>query len=257
MGQNTYASTISKEELEQLETLQFGGEIIVVNSCDEVYHSAIEYLSNQKVLGFDTETKPCFKAKAPRHNVAILQLSGGDKAFIFRLTSLGIPSELASILSSPDILKIGAAVKEDIKGLNHYARFEGNGFVDLQSPAGLINSVIVYNYDGYVYASDESRMLAEFNDYTFRLGHVNDSFQSIVYGEKARKIAQIWSNETLAGCSDCAYKVFCGADPVRNYSTQGDMYGHRPTSLLCRKNKSIIEFILSLIVEQGDEVYLC
>lgn len=133
MGQITYASTISKEELEQLETLQFGGEIIVVNSCDEVYHSAIEYLSNQKVLGFDTETKPCFKAKAPRHNVAILQLSGGDKAFIFRLTSLGIPSELASILSSPDILKIGAAVKEDIKGLNHYARFEGNGFVDLQS----------------------------------------------------------------------------------------------------------------------------
>lgn len=128
------------------------------------------------------------------------------------------------------------------------------GFVDLQSPAGLINSVIVYNYDGYVYASDESRMLAEFNDYTFRLGHVNDSFQNIVYGEKAREIAQIWSNEALAGCSDCAYKVFCGADPVRNYSTQSDMYGHRPTSLLCRKNKSIIEFILSLIVERGDEV---
>lgn len=48
------------------------------------------------------------------------------------------------------------------------------GFVDLQSPAGIINSVVVYNYDGYVYASDESRMLAEYHDYTFRLGYVTD-----------------------------------------------------------------------------------
>ena len=128
------------------------------------------------------------------------------------------------------------------------------GFVDLQSPAGIINSVIVYNYDGYVYASDESRMLAEFNDFTFQLGHVNDSYNKLVYGSKAKSLAKVWSNETLAGCSDCAFKVFCGADPVRNYSTQGDVYGHRPTSLLCKKYKSIIEFIISLIIEKGDLV---
>ena len=128
------------------------------------------------------------------------------------------------------------------------------GFVDLQSPAGIINSVIVYNYDGYVYASDESRMLAEFNDFTFQLGHVNDSYNELVYGSKAKSLAKVWCNETLAGCSDCAFKVFCGADPVRNYSTQGDVYGHRPTSLLCKKYKSIIEFIFSLIIEKGDLV---
>lgn len=128
------------------------------------------------------------------------------------------------------------------------------GFVDLQSPAGIINSVIVYNYDGYVYASDESRMLAEFKDYTFQLGHVNDPFEKLVYGSKATSFARVWCNETLAGCSDCAFKVFCGADPVRNYSTQGDIYGHRPTSLLCKKNKAIIEFIFSLIIEKGEQV---
>jgi His-Xaa-Ser system radical SAM maturase HxsB len=32
------------------------------------------------------------------------------------------------------------------------------GFVDLQSPAGLITGVIVFNYDGIVYATDESMM---------------------------------------------------------------------------------------------------
>lgn len=128
------------------------------------------------------------------------------------------------------------------------------GFVDLQSPAGVINSVLVYNYDGGVYASDESRMLAEFKDYTFRLGSVDDNYEDIVFGKKAKEIANVWSNEALAGCSDCALKAYCGADPVRNYSTQGDMYGTRFASLLCRKNKAIIEYIISLIVERQEEV---
>ena len=129
-----------------------------------------------------------------------------------------------------------------------------SGFVDLQSPAGIVNSVIVYNYDGYVYASDESRMLTEMGDNTFRLGSVDDDYESIVYGRKVREFAKVWANETLAGCSDCALKVFCGADPVRNYSTQGDMYGYRPTSLLCKKNKAIIEYIIELMITRGDEV---
>lgn len=128
------------------------------------------------------------------------------------------------------------------------------GFVDLQSPAGVINSVLIYNYDGGVYCSDESRMLAEFKDYTFKLGSVNDRYEDLVFGKKAKEIANIWANEALAGCSDCALKQYCGADPVRNYSTQGDMYGNRTTSLLCRKNKAIIEYLISLIIERHDEV---
>ena len=128
------------------------------------------------------------------------------------------------------------------------------GFVDLQSPAGIINSVLVYNYDGNVYASDESRMLAEYKDYTFRLGSVYDNYQDIVYGDKVREIAEIWCNECLAGCADCGIRAFCGADPVRNYSTQKDMYGYRPHSLLCKKNKAIIKYLISLIIERENEV---
>lgn len=128
------------------------------------------------------------------------------------------------------------------------------GFVDLQSPAGTVNSVLIYNYDGYVYASDESRMLAENGDYTFRLGKMTDKYEEIVYSEKVRRIGKIWANEALAGCSDCPLKAYCGADPVRNHSTQGDMYGFRPSSYVCKKNKAIIEYIISLIIERKDEV---
>lgn len=128
------------------------------------------------------------------------------------------------------------------------------GFVDLQSPAGTVNSVLIYNYDGYVYASDESRMLAENGDFTFCLGKISDEYEDIVYGEKVRKIGKIWANEALAGCSDCPVKAFCGADPVRHHSTQGDMYGFRPSSFVCKKNKAIIEHLISLIIERKDEV---
>jgi radical SAM protein with 4Fe4S-binding SPASM domain len=128
------------------------------------------------------------------------------------------------------------------------------GFVDLQSPAGTVNSVLIYNYDGYVYASDESRMLAENGDYAFRLGKISDKYEDIVYGEKVRKMGKIWANEALAGCSDCPIKTYCGADPVRNHSTQGDMYGFRPSSFVCKKNKAIIEYLISLMIEREDEV---
>jgi len=128
------------------------------------------------------------------------------------------------------------------------------GFVDLQSPAGTVNSVLIYNYDGYVYASDESRMLAENGDHTFRLGRISDKYEEIVYGEKVRKIGKVWANEALAGCSDCPVKAYCGADPVRHHSTQGDMYGFRPSSFVCKKNKAIIEHLISLIIEREDEV---
>lgn len=128
------------------------------------------------------------------------------------------------------------------------------GFVDLQSPAGIVNNVIVYNYDGYVYASDESRMLAEYGDYTFRLGHVSDKYEDIFYGKKVQELAQLWATEIIAGCSDCAFQSYCGADPVRNHSTQNDIYGFRPTSAFCKKHETIITHIFTLLIEREHEV---
>jgi radical SAM protein with 4Fe4S-binding SPASM domain len=126
------------------------------------------------------------------------------------------------------------------------------GFVDLQSPTGSGFGVVVYNYDGDVYASDESRMLAEMGQHVFRLGNVaEDSYADIFFGSTMQMLASAACNEALAGCSDCAYQAYCGADPVRNYRTQGDVYGVRPGSSFCRKNKRIIQHVMQL-VERAD-----
>jgi His-Xaa-Ser system radical SAM maturase HxsB len=121
------------------------------------------------------------------------------------------------------------------------------GYVDLQSPAGAGIGVAVYNYDGDVYASDESRMLAEANDKTFRLGNVHEnSYEQIFGGQILRSIVASSCTESLPGCSDCAFEPFCGADPVFNYATQGDMIGHRPTNDFHKKNFFIIKHLITL-----------
>ena len=126
------------------------------------------------------------------------------------------------------------------------------GYVDLQSPAGLISGAVVYNYDGGVYASDEARMLAEMGDDTFRLGSVRDSYADLFGGAVAQSVARHWSNEALAGCSDCGFQSFCGADPVFHHATQGDMEGYRPTSAFCARNMGVIRHLL-LLLEAGGE----
>jgi His-Xaa-Ser system radical SAM maturase HxsB len=131
----------------------------------------------------------------------------------------------------------------------------GTGYVDLQTPAGAGISVLVYNYDGDVYATDESRMLAEMGDHTFRLGNVRThTHKDIFTGEAFLNLASVACNQSLPGCSDCAFQLYCGADPVFNHATQGDMVGHRPTSGFCRRNMEIIKHLFELISRQDSQM---
>jgi uncharacterized protein len=129
------------------------------------------------------------------------------------------------------------------------------GFVDMQSPSGAGIGVVVYNYDGDVYASDESRMLAEMGQHVFRMGNViENDYSEIFFGETMQNIASASCNESLAGCSDCAYQPYCGADPVRHYSTQGDISGSRPNSEYCKKHMGAIKHVFDLLLNADDDL---
>ena len=121
------------------------------------------------------------------------------------------------------------------------------GYVDLQSPGGAGIGAVVYNYDGDVYASDESRMLAEMGDRRFRLGNVHrDSYESIFGGETLRTIVAASVAESIPGCADCAFLPWCGADPVHHYATTGDLVPRIPSSDFHERNFFIIKHLLSL-----------
>ena len=127
-----YIESISPAELEKLDFASFPGKIHVIDAVGSEFNRAIAYLRSQKIIGFDTETRPCFGPNQPRYNVSLLQLSGPNKAFLFRLKNMGMHRRLCSLLADRKIIKVGAAIHDDIRGLQKLRDFNADGFVDLQ-----------------------------------------------------------------------------------------------------------------------------
>lgn len=127
-----FKECVTPQEIEKLEYASFPGKIYVIDSVGAEFNRAIAYLRSQKIIGFDTETRPTFTPSQPRYGVALLQLSGPDKAFLFRVNKIGMHRRLCNLLASPKILKVGAAIHDDIRGLQRLRAFQPGGFVDLQ-----------------------------------------------------------------------------------------------------------------------------
>lgn len=131
-----YIESITPEQLDKLDFASFPGKIHVIDSVGAEFNKAIAYLRSQKIIGFDTETRPCFGPNQPRYNVSLLQLSGPGKAFLFRLKDMGMHRRLCSLLADRKIIKVGAAIHDDIRGLQKLRDFDADGFVDLQKLVG-------------------------------------------------------------------------------------------------------------------------
>lgn len=121
------------------------------------------------------------------------------------------------------------------------------GYVDLRSPAGIGLGALVYNYDGKVFASDEGRMLAEMGDKTFELGHVTDSYRSLVLSDKLIELVASSLTQCAPECSDCVFEAHCGADPVYHHATQADPVGIKPLSEFCARQKGVMRLLLNLL----------
>lgn len=127
-----FKESITPQEIEKLEYASFPGKIYVIDSVGAEFNRAIAYLRSQKVIGFDTETRPTFTPSQPRYGVSLLQLSGPDKAFLFRVNCMGMHRRLCNLLASDKVIKVGAAIHDDIKGLQRLREYVPAGFVDLQ-----------------------------------------------------------------------------------------------------------------------------
>lgn len=125
-----YKPTITNDEANTLPAAQFRGEIIIVDNDDQV-EAMCQYLSEQTILGFDTETRPSFKAGVS-NRVALLQLSSAERCYLIRLCRIKLHTPILKLLCDPAIVKIGADVRGDLHSLHQLRNFKEQGFVDLQ-----------------------------------------------------------------------------------------------------------------------------
>jgi ribonuclease D len=126
-----FPEDISKETVSQLPKAVYNGQIVVVQTPEEL-SQWLPVLTNSNILGFDTETKPTFR-KGELNGIALLQLATNELALLIKVKEVGLPNDLIALLENPKILKIGAAIRDDIKSLQKIKRFVPNGFIDLQS----------------------------------------------------------------------------------------------------------------------------
>lgn len=126
----SFNPTISEEEIEVLPRKLFHGSIVVVET-DEALALAVDDLKNHNIIGFDTETRPSF-TKGVSYPMALLQLSTRTVAYLIRLNKVNISQGLIDVLQSKTILKIGAALADDVRGLQKLHSFIPDGYVDLQ-----------------------------------------------------------------------------------------------------------------------------
>jgi len=126
-------NTISNEALNELPLQHYNGEIVVVEDEDGILQ-VIKDVNGNKVIGFDTETKPSFK-KGKINQISLIQLTTEKATYLIRLNKTGLLPELKSLLSNDDVLKVGVGIRDDIRGLQRLTEFEPGGFVELQSMA--------------------------------------------------------------------------------------------------------------------------
>lgn len=119
---------IDKDFISALPLMQYEGKIVLVEN-EKTAKKAVQALSREKILGFDTETRPCFR-KGAGYMVSLVQLCGKKCAYLFRLDYCGGVPVLFSLFENPNILKVGVAVKDDVHHLKVRAPFDDAGFVD-------------------------------------------------------------------------------------------------------------------------------
>lgn len=127
---NTFAENISAEEMIKLDTVEFPGNIVVVEDTSDIESICTE-LSVCPAIGFDTETRPSFKPGII-NKVALLQLSTQDTCYLFRLCRIPLHKAIIKVLEDKNIIKIGADVHNDLLALKELRHFKPGGFLDLQ-----------------------------------------------------------------------------------------------------------------------------
>ena len=128
-----YQSTIDNEAVALLPAARFEGRIVVVDS-EEAVEAACNDLQRYNMVGFDTETRPSFRAGVS-YKVSLLQLSTPEVCYLFRLCNIRLSNPILKILGSHRIIKVGVDITGDIRSLHALRHFKADGFVDLQNEA--------------------------------------------------------------------------------------------------------------------------
>ena len=107
--------TISREQINELPIRRYEGDVHLVASAEDLGHAMAD-IRAERVLGFDTETRPAFR-KGEHHLPCLVQAATARAVYLFPLQRMDFSAAVAEFLAAREIVKIGVSLAHDLREL--------------------------------------------------------------------------------------------------------------------------------------------
>ena len=123
------AKAISRVEMGALPIRRYEGPVHVVAGHQNLQH-AMQDIVQERVVGFDTETRPAFRS-GDRYLPALVQFATASAVYLLLAQQQELFGAMREILSSEKIIKVGVSVTDDMRNLKKLFEFDERSVVDL------------------------------------------------------------------------------------------------------------------------------
>jgi hypothetical protein len=122
-------------------------EKLSIHYCQtpEVADRVARYFLSEKVVGFDIEWKPFASPSSIKGNASLIQLACENRIALFHISLFPgysrqalMPANLKAVLESPNVLKVGVAIKGDFSRLTTYLGVQPQGVFELSRLRNLV-----------------------------------------------------------------------------------------------------------------------
>ena len=130
---NELPHTISREEINALPIRRYEGEVHVVSAGQDLAPALADILQ-EPVVGFDTETRPAFRA-GESYPPSLAQVATARAVYLFQVRHREVAAAVAQMLASEHVVKAGIGLADDLKAMKKLVEFAGKSIVDLGAVA--------------------------------------------------------------------------------------------------------------------------
>ena len=115
--------------MSELPIRRYEGSVHVVAGQPDLQH-AIQDISQEGVVGFDTETRPAF-TPGESYLPSLAQFATASAVYLLQAQQRDLFGAMREILSSEKIIKVGVSVTDDVRNLKKLFEFDERSLVDL------------------------------------------------------------------------------------------------------------------------------
>jgi ribonuclease D len=124
---------ISREDVNALPIRRYEGEVrVVVDQAGAA--DALKSILQDDVVGFDTETRPAFRA-GESYPPSLAQVATARAVYLFQVRHRELASAVAQMLATEHVVKAGVGLKDDLKAFKKLIEFAEKSVVDLGAVA--------------------------------------------------------------------------------------------------------------------------